>query len=129
MSWLDGTTIVPAFKGKFWSYQPRPPFKVQRWHVLGIPMLAHWSDTETLEGALNMLAMQYLPVEQGFCVEIVDDNLVGIFGISKLTGLAEMMGAAWGVEVAFQTAEQLGDIDQVSLAIWEMNARKQAPGG
>lgn len=130
MSRLDDTHIVAATKGVWWGYEPVPPFKVQRFHVLGYPALSVWSNpVETLDEAMRLVAMQFLPIETGFCIEVVDDNWTGVFGLSKLTGLADMLGHAWGVGAAFEAAERLGDIDQVSLAIWEMNARKTAPGG
>lgn len=129
MSRLEETTIIPATKGMWWGYQPVPPFKVQRWHVLGYESLRHWSIHDTLEAAMEAVAMQYLPVEAGFCIEVVDESFAGIFGLSKLCELAEAFAMAWGVGATFEVAERQGLIEPVNLAVWEMTARRSAPGG
>lgn len=126
---IEEHALVVGAKRVPWSYTPVGPFKVERWHVSCSPWACRWVMADTLGGALEIVAMKLLPVATGYCIEIIDESFRGVFGVSCLTGLAESLMHAWGVGAAFETAERQGWIDPIALAIWEVNARKAAPGG
>lgn len=110
-----------------WDYEPRGPFRLQRWHEGGDHRSISQTGSYDLLGAIDLFVSRFMPPVIGYQATVVDERfkMILCYTATEETMANNGMPGWYGVQAAFDVLTPLVG-DPMTVAIWESMARERA---
>lgn len=109
-----------------WDLEPRAPFRTQAWHESD-PLRSTSIVTDHFDRAMEA-AVRTLGPGVGSAMAVLDESFNVCFGyVSFSSTIVEFGAPVWyGCRAGYDWLERCGQIDVMSLAVWEATAKDRA---
>jgi hypothetical protein len=110
-----------------WAYEPRGPYRLQRWHEGGDLVTVQQTGCADLLGAVDLFVSRFMPPIPGYQAVLIDERFKAILCYTATESTLDENGMPdwYGVQAAFDVLTPLIG-DPMTVAIWESMARERA---